>query len=125
MKKMSLSDGEWKLMNLLWESEPRTVPELVEALREDTGWTRPTINMMLKRLTDYGAVRFEEGEKARRFFPVIDRTGTTVQETERFLNRVYGGSLGLLLSSMSSQRGLSQDEIQELQAILDAAKEEQ
>ena len=26
---ISLSDGEWKLMNLLWEDSPRTVAQLV------------------------------------------------------------------------------------------------
>ena len=125
MKKLSLSDGEWKIMNLLWDRAPRTVPELVEALRDETGWTRATINMMLRRLTDYGAVRFEEGERARQFYPVIDRADTTALETERFLDRVYGGSLGLLLTAMTAQRALTREEREALQAILDAAEEVQ
>ena len=37
-RQISLSDGEWKLMNLLWEKSPRTIAELVKALAGDTGW---------------------------------------------------------------------------------------
>ena len=36
MNKLSLSDGEWKLMNLLWDECPRTIGGMVDALREDT-----------------------------------------------------------------------------------------
>ena len=46
-------------MNLLWEEAPRTIPQLVAILKNDTGWTKGTIFMMLSRLKDKGAVGFE------------------------------------------------------------------
>ena len=49
MAQIRLSDGEWKLMKTLWEKQPRTLAELVSALDKDTGWSRATIFMMLKR----------------------------------------------------------------------------
>lgn len=57
--KISLSNGEWKLMKLLWEKAPQTVSQLAEALRDDTGWTKGTVLMMLRRIADKGAVRAE------------------------------------------------------------------
>ena len=55
MPQIRLSDGEWKLMKTLWEKQPRTLAELVSALDKDTGWSRATIFMMLKRLIAKGA----------------------------------------------------------------------
>ena len=52
MGKMVLSDGEWRIMNLLWAKSPRRVPELTEALAAETGWSRATVNMMLTRLEE-------------------------------------------------------------------------
>lgn len=58
---ISLSDGEWKLMNLLWEDSPRTVAQLVRAMAHDTGWTKATIFIMLGRMAEKGAVIVREG----------------------------------------------------------------
>ena len=38
--KVHLSDGEWKLMNKLWDASPCTITELTAALREETGWSK-------------------------------------------------------------------------------------
>ena len=36
--KVHLSDGEWKLMNKLWDASPRTITELTAAVKEETGY---------------------------------------------------------------------------------------
>ena len=33
MARMVLSDGEWRIMNLLWKDAPLRVPEITERLR--------------------------------------------------------------------------------------------
>ena len=47
--KIHLSDGEWKLMNLLWDRAPQTITELIRALASDTGWSKHTVIKMLSR----------------------------------------------------------------------------
>ena len=54
--KVHLSDGEWKLMNKLWDASPRTITELTAALRGDTGWSKNTVITMLSRLDAKQAV---------------------------------------------------------------------
>lgn len=75
MQTVNLSDNEWKLMNLLWADAPRTITELVYQLKEDTGWSKHTVISMLSRLEAKGAVRHEEGARAKQFYPAIDRRG--------------------------------------------------
>ena len=119
--KISLSDSEWKLMNCLWSRSPRTITELTAAMKADTGWSKNTVITMLSRLEAKGAVRHEEGERAKRYFPVMDRRDAARAETESFLGKVYGGSLGLMMSAMVESRRLSESDIAELSAILDKA----
>ena len=119
--KINLSDSEWKLMNCLWSRSPRTITELTAALRTDTGWSKNTVITMLSRLEAKGAVRHEEGERAKRYFPVIDRRDAARAETESFLGKVYGGSLGLMMSAMVESRQLTESDIAELSAILERA----
>ena len=119
--KITLSDGEWKLMNRLWDDAPRTITELVAALREETGWSKNTVITMLGRLEAKGAVRHEEGQRAKLYYPVTDREDAARTETESFLDKVYGGSLGLMMSAMVDSRRLTPEDIAELSAILEKA----
>ena len=91
---VSLSDGEWKLMNRLWEHAPRTITELTAALREETGWSKNTIITMLSRLEAKGAVTHTEGQRAKQYSPLILREDAAREETESFLSKVYGGCRG-------------------------------
>ena len=117
--KIDLSNSEWKLMNRLWQDAPMTITELTAALKEDTGWTKNTIITMLSRLEAKGAVRHEEGQRAKRYFPAVDREDAIEAETETFLDKV--GGLGLLMNTMVEKNTLTEDDIAELSAILEKA----
>ena len=90
MGKTVLSDGEWRIMNLLWASSPRRVPELTEALAGDTGWSRATVNMMLMRLEEKGAVRPVTQGRMKSYVPLLSQADARQKETVRFLDRLYG-----------------------------------
>lgn len=119
--KINLSDSEWKLMNKLWTCSPMTITELTAALRPDPGWGKNTIITMLSRLELKGAVRHEEGGRAKQYYPSVTREDAARVETESFLSKVYGGSLGLMMSAMVESRQLSEQDIAELSAILEKA----
>ena len=123
MDKINLSDGEWKLMNLLWQNPPKTITQLTKELEELTGWKRNVIITMLKRLEAKGAIH-REGERAKLFYPAVDREGTVLEETRGFLNRVFQGSFSLMVNAMVDSRELSDQDIEELKEILEKAEEE-
>ena len=112
-------------MNLLWADAPRRVPELTEALAKDTGWSRATVNMMLQRLEDKGAVRMETFGRNKAYWPVLSQSDARQKETKRFLDRLYGGSLGMMVSSLAGQQALSEEDIRALRAILDEAEQQE
>lgn len=120
--KTNLSDSEWKLMNLLWEQAPRTIMQLTKALKEQTGWSKNTVITMLNRLEAKDAVYHEEGERARQFFPKLLRADAALSETRGFLERVYEGSVSLMVDSMVSSNALTEQDIEELYEILRKAE---
>lgn len=66
-----------------------------------------------------GYLRYEEGGKARQYYPAVKRSEAVLAETESFLSRLYNGSLGMMVNTLAGQNNLSQKEIKELRAILD------
>ena len=121
---ISLSNGEWKIMKLLWQYETMTVGQIVTAVEGDTDWSKNTVFTMLKRLEEKGAVRMLSAKRPQPYTAIISKQQAVLEETGSFLSRVYDGSVGLFVSALSGYRGLSQKEIDELRAILDQAEEE-
>ena len=120
--KINLSDGEWKLMNRLWEGTPLTITQLTAALQPNTGWGKHTVITMLSRLEGKGAVR-HDGNTPKHYSAVLKQEDAAQSETKSFLDKVYGGRLGLMMSAKVDTRALTQEDIDELTAILEQAKE--
>ncbi len=121
---VKLSEAEWKVMDLLWEEAPRTIMQITNHFRETTGWTKHTVMTFLRRMEEKGAVHYEEGERARQYYPDIEKDEAAFQETEEFLDKVFHGRLGLMLNTMVERKALSGEEISELYEILKKAEEE-
>lgn len=121
---VSLSNMEWKLMNQLWSEAPMTLMQLTRALEADTGWTKHTVITMLTRLESKGAVRWEQAGRAREYYPVVAAEDARREETAGFLDRVYGGKLGLMMSALVEDKALTKEDIAELSEILRKAGEE-
>lgn len=85
---VNLSDGEWKIMNRLWECEG-TITELKNALQAETGWDKHIIITMLSRMEKKGAVAHREGGRAKVFYPLVTRKEVSMQETRGFLQKIY------------------------------------
>ena len=125
MADLHLSDGEWKLMKVLWQQSPRTLGALVAALAPTTGWSKATVFMMLKRLIAKSAVSLDESGNYQQYSAAVAYAEVEPEETASFLTKVYGGSVGLMVSNLVGRGALSEQEIRELKAILDAAEQQE
>ncbi|MDE7017958.1 MAG: BlaI/MecI/CopY family transcriptional regulator [Lachnospiraceae bacterium] len=119
-----LSEAEWKVMELLWDNAPQTMMQITNYFKDSTGWTKHTVMTFLRRMEEKGAIHYEEGGRAKLYYPDIEKSEAMLQETEEFLDKVFGGHLGLMLNTMVEKKALSKDEIEELYAILRKAGEE-
>ena len=125
MNDIKLTDAEWRVMELLWQHEPQTGRELVEALEKIAGWNRSTTLTLLRRLKGKQAVADETQNGVKAFRPLIRREEAALQETEDFLSRVYQGSLSLMVSTMTQKKPISKEEADELYALLRRMEEDE
>ena len=119
---VSLSEAEWKVMEELWKRESATGRELTERLEQRCGWNRSTTLTLLRRMEAKGAVESVQNGPVKAFRPLLRREDAALRETESFLSRVYHGSLSMMVSTLSRQQALSQQEIDELCALLKEAE---
>ena len=117
-EKQLLTNTEWEVCECLWEESPLTMTQIASRLMERTGWTRSTGETLVRRMADKGLLRWEQGKKAKFFYPTVAREDAVVRETRGFLQKVFGGSVGLLVNTMAENEELSREEIDQLYEAL-------
>jgi BlaI family penicillinase repressor len=123
-KQISLTPAEWHVLECLWENPGCTGREAVNYLKKSVGWTRSTVLTMLHRMTEKSLILCETKDGLMHYTSLIDREVAAMQETEGFLDRVYKGSVSLMMSAVTKKQQLSKEEIDELYEILRRAEEE-
>jgi predicted transcriptional regulator len=114
-----ISDAEARVMDVLWQAAPRTSEEIVEILREPTGWHEKTIRTLLNRLLGKGAVTAERDGRRYIYAPVLTREAWQQQESRSLLDRVFGGKVTPLLAHFTRNEKLSAKDIAELRKLVD------
>ena len=123
MDGINLTNSEWYILDCLWERSPQTVMELVGALGERLGWDKSTSITTLRRMEDKGLVHCDLEGRTKHYTPAVSRDRAARRETRSFLDKVYRGSVGLMMSALAEDQALSKAEIDELYEILRKAEE--
>lgn len=123
-KTVSLSNSEWRIMENLWEQHPKTATQLIKAMEAETGWAKSTTKTLLKRMEQKGCIAYRDGEKAREYYPLLKREEAVESETSSFLNRIYNGSLGLMVNTLVKKRDIPEEEMEVLYRIIQEARTE-
>lgn len=108
-----LTEGEWKLMELLWAGAPVNSTQLVARSRAELGWSKSTTYTVLRRLCHKGACANVEATVT----PRITRD-QALQAQGEALRRQAGG-LSPLLTAFFSGRTITREEAEELKALID------
>ncbi len=102
-----------------------TITQIVAELNKKKFWDKHTvIIMLLSRMEKKGAVEYHRNGRAKEYYSIISQKETVLEETEQFLDRVYEGSLSLLVNSFLSSKKVSRDELDDLYEILQKAERE-
>lgn len=123
MDNINLTNSEWYVLDCLWERSPMTVMELVAALGTRLGWAKSTTITTLRRMEDKGLVHCDLEGRTKHYTPMVSRDRAARRETRSFLDKVYRGSVGLMMSALAEDQALSKAEIDELYEILRKAEE--
>lgn len=125
MEKVHLSNSEWEIMNIVWESPYVTINQIVERLNEKKFWDKHTVITMLNRMEKKGAVAYRRSLRAKEYYSIISQNDTVMQETEQFLNRVYSGSLSLMVNTFLSNGTVKKESVDELYEIIKKIEREE
>ncbi|MBR5871619.1 MAG: BlaI/MecI/CopY family transcriptional regulator [Clostridia bacterium] len=122
-KRIDITDSEWNVLSCLWEESPQTARTLAQVLAKTVGWSRSTTLTVLRRMTEKGLLLCEEGADGVYVYRTeLLQEAVTLREADRFLDRVFGGSISMMLSAMTAGKRLTGEEIDALYEVLREAE---
>ncbi len=117
---MQITDAEYQVMEVLWKNEPCTSADIISDVSKHQEWNDKTIRTLINRLVSKKAVKAEKtSSKAFIYSSLITEKEYKASENSNFLNKLYGGSVKLMLANLVETNSLSKDEIQNLKDILE------
>ena len=119
-----ISEAEWEVMKVLWETSPATANDIVKKLSGKTHWKRETIRTLINRLVQKKAVGFEKKGRQYHYFPLVTEAECIKAEARTFLKRLGGGLIEPMLVAFVEEENLSGEKIARLRRILKKAADE-
>jgi BlaI family transcriptional regulator, penicillinase repressor len=109
-----ITDGEWTVLQYLWDQGPASIRQLAGALYPQGGASEyGTVHKFLERLEAKNCVRRERREGVYVFEAALSRDDIVGRELETLMKKM-GGSLQPLLTNLLRVKGLTSQELREL-----------
>ncbi len=119
-KSPSISDAEWEVMEILWDSPaPIAANDVVDRLAKKNRWSPRTVKSLLNRLVKKHALGFDTEGKRYLYFPNVTRAECVRSRSRSFVASVFGGAVGPMLAHFVSEAPLTPEEIRELKDMLE------
>ena len=117
--KQTITDSEYQIMKILWQSQNKlTVADVVRALA-GTEWTPSTVSTFLQRLLKKGVVSCDKKGKSNLYYPLLQQNEYDLSETENFLSKIYKGSVKNMVATLYENKKLSNEDISDLKKMFD------
>lgn len=118
-----ISDAEHAVMEVLWDHSPLTAQDVSDRVDPARGWSAATVKTLLGRLLAKEAVRHEVDGRRYLYSPAVQREDYVAGESQRLIDRLFGGRLTPLVAHLAERDQLSADDISEIEALLKALKQ--
>lgn len=113
-----ITEAEYEVMKIVWKYAPINTNEITEKLLATSSWSAKTIQTLIKRLVNKGALAYEKNSRVFVYTPLVKESEYISQESNSFLNRYYDGDITAMLSAYIENDKLSETEIETLRSLL-------
>ncbi len=119
MEIYKLTESEEKFAELIWQNEPIGSGDLVKLCKKEMNWKKSTTYTVLKKLCEKGIFQNENTIVSS----LIKKEGYYANQSIRFVEDTFGGSLPKFLTAFMRATKLSKHQAEELKKLIDEHRE--
>lgn len=113
-----LTDGEARIMAVLWERKRATVAEVQSALRGRHKVTYSTVQTVLRILESKGYAAHDKAGRAFVFRPLVDERQARRRALRHMLSRLFDNSPSLLVLNVLEDEHMDAEELERLKRLI-------
>jgi len=114
---MKIYESELKIMNLLWQEGDLSAADIVQKLKDTTGWNKNTTYTVIKKLVEKGAI--ERIEPKFICHALIKREEVQQLEVSELLDKLFDGSISSFFSTFLHDEKVDKKQIDELRKLIE------
>jgi predicted transcriptional regulator len=108
-------ESEYRFCLIMWEHQPVTSAELVKLCQEQLGWKRTTTYTVIKRLSERGVLKNENGTVSA----LVSKEEAQAREINELVDEKFQGSLPAFVAAFTKRQDISNEELDEVQRMID------
>ncbi len=120
MNTPKIFESEYRFCLILWENEPIKSSDLVALCRERLGWKPTTTYTVIKRLSERGVLKNESTIVSS----LVTKEQAQAAEIDEMVEKTFGGSLPAFIAAFAKHKKMSDEELDEVQAMIDRYRRE-
>jgi BlaI family transcriptional regulator, penicillinase repressor len=114
----TLTDGEARLMQVLWDRHPATVAEVAAHVKSNRPVNYSTVQTMLRILEAKGYVTHEKAGRAFTYRPLVDQAQARRRALSHLVSGLFNNSPSLLVLNVLKDEGIDPGELDRLKQLI-------
>ena len=117
-----MSDNEWAILQVVWDREPCTAPDVQETLHPQKAWAYTTVKTMMDRMVSKGLLTVEKIRNLHFYNAALTPTQAKKTEIMRTLKRAFNESLTPMMQFLIENNQLTDADYNELERLIKTRK---
>lgn len=113
-----LTEGEWAIMQAVWENQPCAAPTVQELLQRQKGWHYSTVKTLMDRMVTKGLLSAEKIRNLTLYRSAVTRKQAQKGEIMRAVKRAFDGALTPMMQFLVDTNQLSQEQLKEVEVLI-------
>jgi BlaI family penicillinase repressor len=121
-KKYDITEGEWAILQAVWDSQPCAAPTVQEALQSQKGWTYSTVKTMMDRMVAKGLLKTEKIRNLILYRTAVTRKEAQHSEIMRTVKRAFDGAFTPMMQFLLDSNKLTKEQLNDLESLIKKKK---
>ncbi|MFC1490329.1 BlaI/MecI/CopY family transcriptional regulator [Candidatus Latescibacterota bacterium] len=117
MTDYSLGQVQLKIMHVLWKMKRANAREITDTMNEIEPIAHSTVQTLLRTLEKKGAIDHEIDDRTFIFFPLVKNEEVVEEELGTFIDKLFAGSTGSMVSYLVKNQYISSDELKKISEL--------
>jgi BlaI family penicillinase repressor len=111
-----------RIMQVLWHKGKTNAREITEALNQEAPIAHSTVQTLLRKLENKGAVSHTLDERTFVYYPLVPAIKAAKDVSKEMIERMFEGSAAELVCHLIKQEQISKTEMEEIEQLLQEKK---